>query len=217
MKSHRVEQGDNITSIGFRYGFFPESLWNHPSNQDLKQLRINGDILFPGDVVNIPDLRPASQKKPTGQRHRFRRKGVPARLRIQLLDDHGPRAAQAYELSIDGHKLTGVTSGDGVLEVFVPPDAKQGQLQVGSDLYPLLFGHLDPISEIAGVKKRLNNLGFFCGPPDTGLDEATGIALRRFQRHLQLKVTGELDDTTRRELERIHDLPGIIPPIPLED
>jgi N-acetylmuramoyl-L-alanine amidase len=57
MPSHTVKQGDCISSIAHETGFFWETLWNHPDNAKLKQLRKNPNALLPGDVVSIPDQR----------------------------------------------------------------------------------------------------------------------------------------------------------------
>src|SRR5579871_1586673 len=102
MIRHKVEQGESITSIAFRYGFFPDTLWQHADNAELRKLRTDGDILLPGDIVTVPPLRIRQQDGETGKRHRFKRRGVPARTRMQIFDENGPRASQNYVLSIDG-------------------------------------------------------------------------------------------------------------------
>ena len=77
---HVVKQGEGIESIAFANGWFPDALWNHPSNEELAKKRATGHVLLPGDVVHVPDLRPKSIEVPTGGRHRFQRKGVPLSL-----------------------------------------------------------------------------------------------------------------------------------------
>jgi len=67
----------------------------------------------------------------------------------------------------------------------------------------LRLGHLDPIDTVSGAKQRLSNLGYGCGPgPD--LDETTREALRAFQGDQGATQTGELDDTTRTQLQQAH-------------
>jgi len=46
MPEHQVQQGDCINSIGLQYGFFPNTLWNHPDNAELKSLLETGLALF---------------------------------------------------------------------------------------------------------------------------------------------------------------------------
>jgi hypothetical protein len=209
--SHTVKQGETITSIAFQFGFFPDTLWTLPENQALRELRVNGDVLMPGDVLTIPDRRAAAFDKPASQRHRFKRRGVPARLRLQFLSDKGPRTSARYVLTIDQHRMEGRTDGDGVLDVFVPPNAQSGEVTIEGETYQLQLGTLDPVDELTGVRKRLNNLGFFCGDPDAPLDTQLDIALRKFQERVGLPVTGTADDTTRARLQQLHDAPGALP------
>lgn len=217
MTRYEVQQGDTLTSIAFRFGFFPDSLWTLPENEALRTLRQHGDILMPGDVLVIPDAQPAELAKSTSQRHRFKRRGVPARLRLQFLRDDGPIASAPYTLIVDGRETTGLTDSEGVLDTFVAPDARSGEIRLDNEVYALQLGTLDPVSELSGVKKRLNNLGWFCGDPDAPADALLERALRQFQERMQLPVTGEADDATREQLRRLHDVPGTLPPLVQEN
>lgn len=213
-KRHEVRQGENIVSLGDLYGFFPATIWDHPDNSALKEERGDMSILMPGDVVVIPDKREKQVSKPDKQKHRFRRKGVPAVFRMQIFDVEEPRRNQAYSLTVDGKKTTGQTDGDGMLEALVSPKARSGRLIIGPDnvVYDLDFGHLDPVTEVSGVQKRLNNLGFDCGDPGGTLNPRTEAALRAFQTRYDLKVTGQIDQATRDKLVELHDDVHDIPP-----
>jgi hypothetical protein len=79
---YTARQGDCMNSIAFCHGFFPDTLWLHPDNRELRERRKADNVLLSGDIVNIPDLEPRVESKPTEQRHRFKRRGVPAVLRI---------------------------------------------------------------------------------------------------------------------------------------
>src|SRR5262245_14444374 len=121
-QEYTVQQGDCISSIAVRHGFFPDTLWDDAANADLKAKREEPNVLLPGDVVVIPDKREKSADGGSEKRHRFRRKGVPEKLRLRLLDDEGqPFANQAYRLDIDGQTVNGTTGGDGMIEVPIHP------------------------------------------------------------------------------------------------
>ena len=102
--------------------------------------------------------------------------------------------------------LTGSTNAEGVLRVPIPPNARRGKLIVGADRaeYNLKFGQIEPPDELRGVQSRLNNLGYEC-PINGNLDEETITALREFQFACEMKITGEIDETTRQKLDELHD------------
>lgn len=200
-----VRQGDTLAKIAFEHGFFAEDLWDRPENRELKEKRGDMNVLFPGDVVVIPEKEAKSIPVPTGQVHRFRRKGVPALLRLQVLDDDVPLANQPYTLVVDGLERKGVTDDQGVLRQYVSPQAREGRLQVGEDHeWTLSFGHMDPVETLSGVQKRLQNLGYDPGPTDGQPSLRTREALEAFQRNFQLTPTGEMDEPTRAKLDEVY-------------
>src|SRR6185436_7645457 len=121
---HEIQQGETIASIALRYGFFPDTIWNDGANAELKRKRQDPHVLLPGDVVSVPDLRLKEVSRADKARHRFRRKGVPKELRIQLANEHGPIANMGYQLDIEGKLVKGKTDGDGVLKQPIPLDAR---------------------------------------------------------------------------------------------
>lgn len=210
---YEVQQGDCISSIAYEYGFFWETIWNHPNNAQLKKERKDPNILAPGDLVFIPDKRLKDVRRPTEQMHRFRLKSVPAKLRLQLFEGETPRANQAYELRVSNRKFTGNTNARGVLTESIPPDAEEGELIIGPhrERYVLLFGHLNPVSDLSGVQSRLNNLGYDCGGADGHMNEETENALKAFQTRFDLEATGAADGPTREKLDFIHDRNNLFP------
>jgi hypothetical protein len=208
-ESHTVKEGDSVIRLADTYGFFALTIWNWPDNSALRSQREDMNVLMPGDIVVIPDKRLGLEKRPTGKMHRFRRKGIPAIFRMQIFDMHTPRANQQYTLTVDGVVQKGVTDGEGILERYIPAQAHEGELVIGEDQLhvPLQFGYLDPLSEISGVQKRLNNLGYDCGLSDGTLNDQTRFALTDFQRDSLLPITGDIDAATRAKLEEVHDKP----------
>lgn len=87
---YEIVQGDCIDSIALRCGFFPDTLWNHGSNAELKRLRKDPNVLFPGDKLFIPDIQIREVDKPVEKKHKFRRKGIPAKLHLRFLKPKDP-------------------------------------------------------------------------------------------------------------------------------
>jgi N-acetylmuramoyl-L-alanine amidase len=203
MPEHVIQQGDCITSIAWQYGFSPEKIWGLPQNAGLKKLRKDPNVLFPGDVVFIPQKEPKLLDRATGKRHKFKVKGLAAKLRIRLLDNYKPRKNEHYKLLIDESEFSGQTDGDGWLVQVIPPNAQQGTLVLkdGAEEHPLQLGHLDPIDEISGVQARLRNLGFYSGSIDGEMSDDLETALAGFQRKHNLSHTGQPDQSTKDALK----------------
>ena len=199
-------QGDSIPSIAKDNGFFPDTIWNHPENAQLKAKRGSMNQLFPGDEVFVPDLQKRTESRSTDSKHKFKRKGVPAKLTMQLRMLGEPRKNEKYVLQIDGQILQGTLDGNGKLEQFIPPNAKSGQLLLngGKEVIPVQIGYLNPVDEVSGVQQRLNNLGIFCGGEDGDLNEQTQAALKKFQQLNGLNMTGEADGATKAKLRELH-------------
>jgi hypothetical protein len=189
-----VEQGDCIASIAAAAGLPPEKIWNCPANANLKSLRQNQNVLFPGDTVVIPDPAQASLNCATDQRHLFVLKCSLSNLVIILKDFDKPRAKVEYALYVAGRRWRGITDASGRLEAKIPSRASEGRLIVGKkgsqEVYALKLGHMDPISEDSGVDKRLKNLGY--------------KSLAEFQYRHHLPVTGQPDDDTLNRLRQDH-------------
>jgi hypothetical protein len=204
---HVVGEGECISSIALETGHFWETIWDDSANSELREIRQDPNVILPGDRVTIAEIRPKVVSKETEMRHRFVRRGEPARLRIRvLMEDDEPRANQPYTLEIDGQTHEGTTDPEGQLEVPIPATAGRGRLTVGPDnaVFNLALGRVDPISELSGVQGRLNNLGYNVGPTDGELGSRTRAALKHFQRRNNLEPTGRPDQATRDRLREAH-------------
>ena len=51
MPQYTVRQGDSIASIAFDHGFRWETIWQHPNNAGIRELRENPYVLHPGDEL----------------------------------------------------------------------------------------------------------------------------------------------------------------------
>jgi len=198
MPDHRVKQGECILSISKGYGFFWETVWNHPNNSNLNLKRNDPTVLFPGDIVFVPVKEEKVESGGTEQRHRFRRKGLLAYLKIRLLKGNEPRSNLNYKIEIDGTLNQGKTDGGGFIVCSVKPDAQSGKLYLGDtepyEEYDISFRVVDPIDTDEGIRKRLHNLGY-------SVDDNLASAIRAFQAKEELQVTGQADDSTRARIK----------------
>lgn len=213
-----VEQGDCLSSIAARFGFNSyHSIYDHPDNADFKKRRPNPNVIYPGDLLYIPDLQLKQVDCPTDQVHRFCVTKPLVKLRIRVLDhERKPYKHKKYKITIDlsSQMSTGYTTAEGLAEALIPANVIDGKLQLwltddpeaqASIMMPLQIGHLDPADEVTGVQARLNHLGFDCGVVDGILGLKTRSALSRFQKAHELKDTGEIDEPTRDKLLELHD------------
>ena len=211
---HIVQPGECLSSIASRYGFASfRAVFDHPDNADLKKKRKNPSILHPGDVVLIPDKAEKSAEIATGALHRFKLKRAKTLVRIALQVN----GAFGYEVIIDGVSTSGKTDGASPIERDIDPHAQGGDLYLWPDTegnderrdglqhIPLRFGHLDPVEEASGVQGVLANLGFYFGPIDGQLSDATRAAVWAFQKSAGLTPSGDIDDALRDKLRAAHD------------
>lgn len=205
-KIHIIEQGECLSSMAYANGFFPDTIWKHGKNAALKEQRKDPNVLLPGDQLYVPDKRCKEVSCSSDARHRFRRKGVPNKLRVRLLDCDEPIANARYTLEVDGRCSKGKTNGEGVVEAAIQPGARRARLVIPERKLEYFFnlGHLDPADTVTGAQARLNNLGHHAGPVDGVLGPRTAAALRAFQRKHNVPVTGKLDGDTIRRLIKVH-------------
>jgi hypothetical protein len=63
MATHVVKKRENLSAIARQYGYSDwKALFNHPANAVFRKKRPNPNLVFPGDVLVIPDKPAAVQK-----------------------------------------------------------------------------------------------------------------------------------------------------------
>ncbi|HUY13837.1 MAG TPA: peptidoglycan-binding domain-containing protein [Terriglobia bacterium] len=204
MPDHTVEAGECISSIAFEEGFFWETIWNHPQNASLQQQRKDPNILFPGDVVFVPEKQVKQEIRSSGAHYKFVKKNSLVTLRLRLLDDFHARAGVKYVLIVGSLSFSGQTDSQGHLSQKIPANATSALLLTDEDAYNLNLGVLDPITEDLGVQHRLRNLGYLGQDTDGVITDSTTAALAKFQKEHGLEDTGELTDATRATLQQVH-------------
>ena len=208
---HLVIEGECVTKLADRYGFFPDTVWDWPDNAPLKQSRKDMNVLAPEDTLVIPARRDKEIPAQTGNRYHLKRKGIPAKLKIRFLIAGEPRDNVPYMVSVttlDSQTVAdqqGMTDAEGFVSVFVPPNASSATIVLGKgkwqETYEFNLGYIDPIDTVRGVQGRLRDLGYDIENEGGIMDESTQAAIRLFQLDHQLKVTGEIDQATRDKLK----------------
>ena len=208
MPNYIVKDGDCTESIAFERGLFWKKVWDHSKNFNLREKRKDPNVLFPGDVVFVPEKEEKQEPGATEQRHRFKRKGIPSSFNIQVFSNGEPRGNQQYILDIDGVQKVSQTDKEGWIRTRIPPNARSGRIIFTKgnfrEIVNLKLGHLDPVDEITGLQQRLSNLGFDCIVEKGTLGPHTKEALKKFQKKNSLPETGEVNDATRVKLKAEH-------------
>ena len=203
-----------MTRIALDHGFSDyRTLWEHPDNAALKARRKNPNVLFPGDVMAIPERVEKQEPRPTDQRHRFRVRRPSLALRLQLEDIyHRPIANATCELVIENDLYQVTTDPTGRLEREIPPRAERAWLTIRNAETPLRdvplelrIGHLHPVDTVSGQLARLANLGYYDGdsaaPP---VERRFRLAIEEFQCEHSLRVDGVCGLLTQDKLQTAH-------------
>ena len=211
---YTVEQGDCLSSIAESFDFADwQTIYNDPNNAELRNLRPNPNVLYPGDTVYIPDKRLKQVDCSVDRKHQFVIKRAKTWLRVLIRDGQQvPAAGCKYHLDIDGiSHSNGKLGTNGMLAVKIPAKSKSGVLTVWFDdeapvgnSWKLRLGHLDPVQEMTGIQARLNNLGYPCGAVDGIIGPLTRAAICSFQTDNSLKVDGIPGSITQAKLKELH-------------
>jgi hypothetical protein len=208
MTPHVVRQGEYLTQLASRLGFDAERVWNHEANRELRERRPNPDVLHPGDVLHLPPPRRAGASLAPHAANRYRARVPRVEVSIRLLDVDGrPSAGQPFTVLDLPREVSGRTDGDGRAVFLVPVSTQAVRLVVGEPgtTYRVNVGHLDPVQERSGARRRLEHLGYLSAGPLVGDEtERVRLAIEAFQRASGLPATGALDETTERALTRAH-------------
>lgn len=231
MASHPVQAGEHMVRIAadLRIANY-STLWDHPSNADLKQRR-NPNILLPGDRVNVPNPAPKTVTVPTTRKHKFVAESQDVLdLRVALLDENSqPMSGMKCQFPEEGSEVT--ADGGGVLErkelsasfelgmlrfVYRVEDLSQrgnapANVFQGNEKVELAFaiavGHLDPYDTPSGIQERLSNLGYYAGEIGYATEDALALrcAIEEFEKENGLTPKGDATNASfQTKLKDVH-------------
>jgi N-acetylmuramoyl-L-alanine amidase len=180
-----VRRGDFLLKLAYQFGFDADTVWNDEKNAQLRQLRPDPNILYPSDILYIPDQtykQPVMQDLTAGTTNTF--VTDPPTVLVSFTFSDSNCALQAFTVP-ELPQLTGLSTGaDGSVSFSVPVTIDAFTLEF-TDLgltVPCGLGYFDPINTLSGIFQRLQNLGYiYIGaafPPDV---EVVRTALRNFR------------------------------------
>jgi hypothetical protein len=136
---------------------------------------------------------------------------------------HQPVKNAPYTLEVADLTFKNSTNDQGVLSHLIPSDAKKGKLTLDMWDVDLTIEKIDPADQNAGLRVRLDNLGFFAGGPPPqqsgerknlvgapspgGEDESEQLrlALMRFQSAYGIEeADGQMNEATKAKLEEVY-------------
>lgn len=209
MKKHTVIQGESILTLAHLYGVSWQSIWDHPDNTNLKNKRHEPAVLLPGDLVMIPDKKEMLRSANTHKINKFQYSPKPAPVYISLVltdADDQILTNTEYIIKYNDTQKEGKTDSNGILNERIPADINEVILEVNNTEIILKTGQMDPLDTVAGLQKRLENLGYSPGDIDGDQGEYTKSALSSFQSDNGLEISGEYDDATKGKLKTIYGI-----------
>ncbi len=186
MKPHVVRQGETLASIVGRNGGRADdaaAAWKDSTNDDLRQLRGDSSVLFPGDVIYVPELKQPWLPASVGAKNSYTAT-IPVETVKIAIGGEKPLAGEPYVIHGLGADIPGTTDGSGMVTVDVPINRRFFILELTNQgySYRVLVGHLDPVTEPSGVRQRLSNLGYTSVLAQAAFGSSgNGIGLLAFQ------------------------------------
>lgn len=217
--THKVRQGQHLAGIAHDYGFSEfQPIWQHAQNADLRAKRKTPHILYPGDLVYIPDREERHEAGSTDKCHRFHLKARPLRLRLILERPfYKPFASVSGELQLEQTRPV-QTNSEGELDQRIDPSLIDTTLALkltvqgaggvtvpSTEGWSMRVGYLDPIDQPTGWLARLANLGYYRGPvADDANPDDVRSAVEEFQCDQSLVVDGVCGPVTQNKLKTVH-------------
>jgi hypothetical protein len=213
-KPYVVKQGDYLTKLAYLMGFKASDVWDDPQNADLKASRASMDVLYPTDVIYIPDTAPEPQALAGGTANAYAADVPKVTVDLLFSDLDKPLANEPCEITgLSGSDASDpkTTDGDGKLSLEVPVTIREFNIKFpGKDLeFTVAVGDMDPHTVDSGIMMRLQKLGYMPDVTDDSEDDVAAmmsIALFAYQTDNGIPVTSTIDDATRSAILAEHKL-----------
>src|SRR6187399_3422511 len=123
MKPYVIKQGDYLSKLAYQMGFDMTVVWEASENEEIRTKRPCKDVLYPGDVLYIPDVEPKEESVSGGGSNGYGANVPLTTVELEFVDDTGkPLADQTCEVQglSGGSTESKTTDGSGILKLEVP-------------------------------------------------------------------------------------------------
>ncbi|MBB1335683.1 MULTISPECIES: PGRP and LysM peptidoglycan-binding domain-containing protein [unclassified Pseudoalteromonas] len=215
IQQHTVAQGETLLRIARQYGYKTSTaLYNHPSNAEFKALRPDPNLIFPGDIINIPPKKEKFMPLRANSLNTFVVKNEKEYFRLQIIHEDGDDiTGKRIVLNIGSQTIDTVLQSNRLIEIELNNnDALTGSVDLylnegettPTKSFNVQIGNLDPIDTLSGVQGRCNMLGFNCGKVDGVNGTKTKAGVKEFQQAQQLQVDGIAGPVTKSRLVYVY-------------
>ena len=210
-----VRQGDHLARLAYVHGFDANEVWSHESNAELRVMGRTPEILNPGDILYLPVKPKEGLAFSAGTSNRYRAQVPTVKVSMAFKDADRVLADEPYEVhglgtdGSSGQPEARKTDGNGKVELELPVTTREVTIIFPNQniAYEVRVGDMDPASEISGVQKRLENLGYLPRDRESASEAAyMQGAIAQFQKEHGLSPTGTLDENTSKLLKDEHGL-----------
>jgi hypothetical protein len=156
-----IKQGDYLAKVAHKLGFDADKAWQDDANSALRQARPNPNILWPTDVLYIPDPSdPPTHAIQAGTTNDFVSRVPMATVTVRFSDPS--LASQAFTIPELPDLTLQPTGADGTASFEIPVTVGTFTIAFTASgaTFQLSSGGLDPIDTLSGVIQRLQNLGY---------------------------------------------------------
>jgi Putative peptidoglycan binding domain len=210
-----VRQGDHLARLAYVHGFDATEVWNHENNNGLREMGRKPELLAPGDILYLPGKPKESLAFYAGTSNRYQARVPVVNVALAFKDADQVLSDEPYEIhglgtdGSDGQTEERKTDSEGKVSLELPVTTREVTIVFPRQniAYEVRVGDMDPVAEMSGIQKRLENLGYLPRDREGGFEGAyLQAAIAEFQKRHGLAPTGTLDDNTSNLLKDEHGL-----------
>jgi hypothetical protein len=174
-----IQRGDFLSKLADAFAFDADAVWNDDHNADLRALRYSPDMLVPGDVMFVPgepnapvETAPHAADGASTALSPVPTSSISVRFTEAIYASKAYRLQELDELGVLMTDETGMAKFDCPVTV----QTVTVVFSTSGESRELNIGGMDPVDTLAGVFKRLQNLGYLAA--DSDFDPNELIVLR---------------------------------------